>query len=125
MTENDIATKVIGVSINLHKTLGPGLLESVYESTLAYDLREIGLDVKQQVAVPVIYKEVKMEVGFRIDLLINNNVLIELKSIKNLLPIHYAQTLTYLRLSGIKLGLLINFNEKILKNGIHRIANNL
>jgi len=125
MTENDIATKVIGVSINLHKTLGPGLLESVYESTLAYDLREIGLDVKQQVAVPVIYKEVKMEVGFRIDLLINNNVLIELKSIENLLPIHYAQTLTYLRLSGIKLGLLINFNEKILKNGIHRIANNL
>ena len=125
MTENEIATKVIGICIELHKNLGPGLLESVYENALVYDLREAGFDVKQQVAVPVIYKEVKMEVGFRIDLLINDKIIIELKSVEKLQPVHYAQTLTYLKLSDKKLGLLINFNEKILKNGIHRIVNNL
>jgi GxxExxY protein len=125
MTENEIATKVIGICIELHKNLGPGLLESVYENALVYDLREAGFDVKQQVAVPVIYKEVKMEVGFRIDLLINDKIIIELKSVEKLQPVHYAQTLTYLKLSDMKLGLLINFNEKILKNGIHRIVNNL
>ncbi|TSA23821.1 GxxExxY protein [bacterium] len=125
MTENEIATKIIGVCINLHKTLGPGLLESVYENTLAYDLKEIGVDVKQQAAIPFIYKEVKIDAGFRIDLLVNDKVIIELKSVEKLQPVHYAQTLTYLKLSGKKLGLLINFNVKLLKNGIHRIVNNL
>ncbi|MBC8383436.1 MAG: GxxExxY protein [Candidatus Cloacimonetes bacterium] len=125
MTENEIATKIIGVCINLHKTLGPGLLESVYENTLAYDLKEIGFDVKQQVTIPIIYKEVKIEAAFRIDLLVNDKVIIELKSVEKLQPVHYAQTLTYLKLSGNKLGLLINFNVKLLKNGIHRIVNNL
>jgi len=125
MTENEIATKIIGVCINLHKTLGPGLLESVYENTLAYDLKEIGFDVKQKVTIPLIYKEVKIETGFRIDLLVNDKVIIELKSVEKLQPVHYAQTLTYLKLSGKKLGLLINFNVKLLKNGVHRKANNL
>ena len=125
MTENEIATKIIGVCINIHKSLGPGLLESVYEDVVAYDLKEIGFDVKQQFPIPLIYKEVKFEVGFRLDLLVNDKVIIELKSVSNLLPVHYAQTLTYLKLSDKKLGLLINFNVKFLKNGIHRIVNNL
>ena len=125
MTENEIATKIIGVCINIHKSLGPGLLESVYEDIVAYDLKEIGFDVKKQFPIPLIYKKVKFEAGFRLDLLVNDKVIIELKSVSNLLPVHYAQTLTYLKLSEKKLGLLINFNVKFLKNGIHRIVNNL
>ena len=125
MTENEISYKVIGIAIELHKTIGPGLLESVYQSAFAYDLADIGLDVKQQVEVPFVYKEIRQEIGFRIDLLVENKVLIELKSIENIAPVHFAQTLTYLRLSNLKLGLLINFNNTILKNGIHRIVNDL
>jgi len=103
MTENEIATKIIGVCINLHKTLGPGLLESVYETTLAYDLKEIGFDIKQQATIPFIYKEEKIDAGFRIDLLVNDKVIIELKSVEKLQSVHYAQTLTYLKLSGKKI----------------------
>lgn len=125
MTENEISYKIIGVAIELHKNIGAGLLESVYENALAYDLRESGLNVKQQISMPFIYKEIHQEIGFRIDLLVENKVLIELKSVETLAPVHFAQTLTYLRLSKIKLGLLINFNNIILKNGIHRIVNNL
>ncbi|NQT65671.1 MAG: GxxExxY protein [FCB group bacterium] len=125
MTENEIATKIIGVCINIHKSLGPGILESVYEDVVAYDLKEIGFEVKQQFPIPLIYKEVKFEAGFRLDLLVNDKVIIELKSVSKLLPVHYAQTLTYLKLSDKRLGLLINFNVKFLKNGIHRIVNNL
>lgn len=125
MTENEISYKIIGVAIALHKNIGPGLLESVYQSAFSYDLEEVGLDVKQQVAIPFVYKGIRQEIGFRIDLLIENKVLIELKSIENLAPVHFAQTLTYLRLSNLKLGLLINFNNSVLKNGIHRIVNNL
>jgi len=125
MTENELSYKIIGAAIALHKTVGPGLLESAYENALAYDLREIGLDVHQQVPMPFIYKEVKQEVGYRVDLMVNNLVLIEIKSIENLAPVHYAQTLTYLKLSGLKLGLLINFNTKYVKNEIHRVVNNL
>jgi GxxExxY protein len=125
MNENEISYKIIGCAIELHKKLGPGLLESVYENALAYDLREIGLDVKQQYPMPFIYKEVKMDVGYRLDLLIENKVIIEIKSIDELASVHYAQTLTYLKLSDLKLGLLINFNCKILKENIHRIVNNL
>ncbi len=125
MTENDISYKIIGAAIELHKTIGPGLLESAYENALAYDLRELDFNVKQQVAMPFIYKEVKQDVGYRIDLLIDNKIIIEVKSTKNLAPVHFAQTLTYLKLSNLKLALLINFNNKILKNGIHRIVNNL
>ena len=125
MNENDISYKVIGVALDLHKNIGPGLLESTYENALAYDLRKAGLEVKQQVAMPFIYKDVKMDVGYRIDILVENKVIVEVKSIESLAPVHYSQVLTYLKLSNIKLGLLVNFNCKLLKEGIHRIANNL
>ena len=125
MSENDISYKIIGAAIELHKTVGPGLLESAYENALAFDLREMGFDVRQQVPMPFIYKEVKQDIGYRIDLLVNNSVIVEVKSIELLAPVHYAQTLTYLKLSGLKLVLLINFNCKVLKEGIHRIVNNL
>jgi GxxExxY protein len=125
MTENEISYKIIGVALEIHKNIGPGLLESAYESALSYDLRELGFVVKQQLPMPFIYKGIKQDVGYRIDLLVNNKVLIEIKSVETLAPVHFAQTLTYLRLSQLKLGLLINFNTKLLKEGIHRIVNNL
>ncbi len=125
MTENEISYKIIGAAIELHKNIGAGLLESAYEAALAYDLRELGLDVKQQAPMPFIYKEVKQDIGYRIDLLVESKVIVEIKSIENLAPVHFAQTLTYLKLSGLKLGLLINFNTKTVKEGIHRIVNNL
>jgi GxxExxY protein len=125
MKENEISNKIIGVAIELHKKLGPGLLESVYENALAYDLKEAGLTVVQQVPMPFVYKEIKMDVGYRLDLLVENKVIIEIKSIEALAPVHYAQLLTYLKLSDLKLGLLINFNTKLLKDDIHRVVNNL
>jgi GxxExxY protein len=125
MTENEISYKVIGIAIELHKNLGPGLLESVYETTLSHDLREAGLEVEQQISVPLIYKGIKMNNGFRLDLLIENKVIIEIKSVENIAPVHFSQTLTYLKLSNKKLGLLINFNTDKLKEGIHRVVNNL
>ncbi|WP_417427632.1 GxxExxY protein [Halpernia sp.] len=125
MTENDLSYKIIGIAMNLHKNIGAGLLEAAYENALAFDLKEAGYEVKQQIPMPFIYKEINLEIGYRIDLLVNQKVLIEVKSIENLAPVHFAQTLTYLKLSGIKLGLLINFNTKLLKNGIHRVVNNL
>lgn len=125
MNENEISSIVIGVAIELHKSLRPGLLESVYENALAYDLREKGLDVKRQFPMPFVYKEVKLDVGYRIDLLINKKVLNEIKSVEDLATVHYLQVLTYLKLSNLKLGLLINFNKKLLKDGIHRVVNNL
>jgi len=125
MYENELSYKIIGAAIELHKTIGPGLLESAYENAFAFDLRNLGFDVKQQVAMPFIYKEIKQDAGYRIDLLVNNKVIIEVKSIEKLAPVHFAQTLTYLRLSELKLALLINFNSKLLKNSIHRIVNNL
>jgi GxxExxY protein len=125
MTENEISYKIIGIALELHKTIGPGLLESVYENALSYDLSEAGLNVAYQVPMPFIYKEVKMEVGYRIDIIVESKVLIEVKSVEALAPVHYAQTLTYLKLSGLRLGLLINFNVKTLKESIHRIVNNL
>ncbi|MFO7658731.1 MAG: GxxExxY protein [Bacteroidales bacterium] len=125
MTENEISYKVIGVAISIHKSIGPGLLESAYENALAYDLKELGFEVRQQVPMPFIYKEVKQEVGYRIDLLVNNKLIIEIKAVETLAPVHYAQLLTYLKLSGLKLGLLINFNSKILKDNIYRVVNNL
>jgi len=125
MTENEISHRIIGVALELHKSVGPGLLESVYENALAHDLAEHGFDVRKQMPMPFIYKDLKMDVGYRLDLLIDSKVIVEIKSVEILAPVHYAQVLTYLRLSGIKLGLLINFNTKLLKEGIHRIVNNL
>jgi GxxExxY protein len=123
--ENILTSHVIGCAIDIHKALGPGLLESVYEVSLAYELEEVGFHVKRQVSIPVRYKEIKHDVGFRADILVEDKLIIEIKSVENLAPVHYAQTLTYLKLSGKKLALLINFNNVILKNGIHRIVNNL
>lgn len=125
MTENEISFQIIGASIKLHKYLGPGMLESVYENALAFDLSKLGFRVEQQVPIPFYYMELKQQVGFRINLLVNKKVLIEIKSVENLVPVHYSQVLTYLRLSNLKLGLLINFNCNYLKEGIHRLVNNL
>ena len=125
MSENEISYKIIGAAMELHKALCPGLLESVYENALAYDLRELGFDVQTQLPMPLVYKEVKQDVGYRIDLLVEDKVIIEVKSVENLAPVHFAQTLTYLKLSDKRLALLINFNTKLLKDGIHRIVNNL
>jgi GxxExxY protein len=124
MSENEISYKIIGVALELHKNIGPGLLESVYEHAL-YDLKQSGLNVTCQVPMPFVYKEVKMDVGYRIDIIVEGKVLIEVKSVETLAPVHFAQTLTYLKLSGLKLGLLINFNVNVLKGSIHRIVNKL
>ncbi len=125
MAENEIATIIVQTAIDLHRNLGPGLLESVYENALAYDLKQKGLIVEQQVPMPLVYKEIKFDVGYRMDLLLEKKVVVELKAIEVLAPVHYAQLLTYLKLSDIRLGLLINFNVKLLKDGIHRIVNKL
>ena len=125
MTENQIATKILDVAFSLHKALGPGLLETVYEQTLAYELKEAGFNVLTQLPVPLVYKEIKFEAGYRLDLLVEDKVIVEVKSTENLAPVYFAQTLTYLRLADKKLGLLMNFNSKYLKDGIHRIVNNL
>ena len=109
----------------MHTSLGPGLLESAYEIALKYELEQLGLDVQHQVPMPFIYKDVKLEVGYRVDLIINDSVLLEIKSVESLVPVHFAQTLTYLSLSKLRLGLLMNFNVKLLKEGLHRMANNL
>jgi len=125
MLENEISYKIIGTALNLHKAIGPGLLESAYENALVYDLQSCGLFVKQQVPMPFVYKGVRLDIGYRIDLIVNNKVILEIKSVDALAPVHYAQTLTYLKLSGLKLALLINFNSKYLNENIHRIVNNL
>jgi len=125
MNENELSNKIIGAAIELHKVLGPGLLESAYENALAYELNNLGLNLKQQVPMPFVYKEIKLDAGYRLDLLIENKVIIEIKSVETLAPVHFAQVLTYLKLSDLKLGLLIYFNTKLLKEGIHRIVNNL
>jgi GxxExxY protein len=125
MTENEISFTTIGAAVNLHKALGPGLLESAYEAALAHDLRELGFEIKTQVPMPLVYKGVKLEIGYRIDLMVENKVIIELKSVENLAPVHFSQTLTYLKLAEKKLALLINFNTALLKDGIHRIVHKL
>ncbi len=123
MGENELSNIIIGCAIEVHKQLGPGLLESTYENCLAYELRHKGLNIRQQLALPVVYKNVKLEVGYRIDLLVENKVIIEVKSVDALADIHMAQLLTYLKLKELKLGLLINFNSVLLKNGIKRVLN--
>jgi GxxExxY protein len=125
MTENDITGAIIDCCIKIHRTLGPGLLESVYEETLAYELKKRGLLCERQVGVPVFYNELKMDLGFRADLIVEGKVIKELKSIESVLPVHRKQLLTYLKLSQKKVGLLINFNEELIKNGITQIANGI
>lgn len=125
MHENEISFLIRKAAFEVHTALGPGLLESVYETALTYELRNAGLDVKAQVPLPMIYKGVTMEVGFRMDLLIANRVIVEVKSVDSVLEVHHMQLLTYLKLSGHKLGLLINFNVPRVKEGIFRKVNGL
>ena len=114
--------KIIGAAIEVHRLLGPGLLESAYEECLMYELVNSGLQVERQVGIPVKYKNIKLDCGYRIDLLVNRNVIIELKSVDCLAAVHEAQILTYMRFSGIRTGLLINFNVTLLKNGLRRFV---
>ncbi|MFV0266767.1 MAG: GxxExxY protein [Draconibacterium sp.] len=125
MNENEIAKIIVNTCYDIHVTLGPGLLESVYEEILFYELTVRGLSVERQKAIPVIWGERKMEIGFRADLVVEGKVIIELKSVEAIAPVHPKQLLTYLRITGLKLGLLINFNERLIKDGITRIVNRL
>lgn len=125
MTENEIARIVVNCAYQIHKKLGPGLLESVYETILAFELTRSGLSVERQKSIPVTYETERIEIGFRADLIVETKVIIELKSVSTIAPVHKKQLLTYLRLANKRLGLLINFNETLVKNGIVRIVNNL
>lgn len=123
--ENVLANEVIGAAIKVHKQLGPGLLESAYQTCLAYELQKKGLKVESEKPLPVIYDEVHLEYGYRLDLLIENKLIIEIKSVESLNHVYLAQILTYLKLAECRLGLLLNFNTTLLKNGIKRVVNNL
>lgn len=125
MTENEISKFVVDCCFQVHKELGPGLFESVYEECLFYLFRRNEVQVERQKEIPVYFREMKMEIGFRADIVVENKVILEIKSIETILPVHQKQLLTYLRLTGMKLGLLVNFNEVLIKNGIQRIVNNL
>ena len=125
MTENEISNIVIGLAIEIHKKLGPGLLENVYKECLFYKIKQRGLLVEKEKSLPLVFEEVKLDYGYRVDLLVENKFLIEIKSVESLTVNHLAQTLTYLKLGNFKLGLLINFSESLLKNGIRRVVNNL
>lgn len=125
MTENEISYKIRGAIFNVFNTLGPGLLESAYEAALIYELRKMGLDVESQVALPLIYDEIRMDVGYRIDLLVEDLVIIEIKSVENLAEVHHKQVITYLKLSGKKLGILVNFNCARIDESIYRKVNGL
>ncbi len=119
--EDQLTKQVIGAAIDIHRELGPGLLESAYQSCLAYELRLRGFKVQQELKLPIVYTELELEQGYRIDLLVNEELIIEIKTVESLNKIHQAQLLTYLRFSGHKIGLLINFNERLLTNGIKRM----
>lgn len=120
---NKITEAIIGAALEVHRALGPGLLESACVTCLAYELRERGFKVLQEVPLPLVYKEVKLDCGYRLDLFVNDAVIVEVKSVESLAPIHEAQLLSYLKLADCKIGLLINFNVKLLKHGIKRLAN--
>lgn len=121
---NELTERVIGACIEIHRALGPGLLESAYEECLCHELSVAGIKFERQKPLPVRYKKVNLECGYRLDLVVEQKLIVELKAVESLLPIHEAQLLTYLKLSGLTLGLLINFNVPVLKSGIKRIANN-
>jgi GxxExxY protein len=123
MTENEISKIVFNSALKVHQALGPGLLESAYCECLFYELAKSGLLIEKQKPLPLIYEEVKLEVGYRIDLMVENKFVIEVKAVEELNDIHLAQLLTYLKLSGCKLGLLINFNVLLIKNGVRRVIN--
>ncbi len=120
---NRITESIIGAAIEVHRALGPGLLESAYEACLTFELTQRGLKVEQQKPLPVVYREVKVDCGYRLDLLVEEAVIVEVKAVDRLMPIHQAQLLSYLKLSGCKVGLLFNFNVRVLKDGIRRVVN--
>ena len=125
MNENDLSREIIGAAIEVHKALGPGLLESAYEACMERELIGRGLRVERQAGLPLVYKDIHCDVGYRIDLLVERKVIVEVKSVEALNDVHIAQVLTYLKLSRCKLGLLINFNVKLLRDGIKRLVNHL
>ena len=125
MTENQIATVVVDAALKIHRTLGPGLLESVYQATLCYELQKRGLRVAEQVPLPVYYDSVKLNVGFRIDILVADKLILEIKSVDSFAPVHRKQLETYLRLTDLRLGLLFNFNVELIRDGIQRVVNRL
>jgi len=125
MTENEISKIIVDCALKVHRALGPGLLESSYEECLFYEIGKRNLKVEKQKALPLIYEEVKLNAGYRIDLIVEDKVIIELKSVEMINDVHLAQVLTYLKLSECKLGLLINFNVALIKHGIKRVVNNL
>lgn len=125
MTENELSKLIVDLCFRIHKQYGPGLFEHVYEEVFCYEWLKNGIPFKRQYAIPLVHESIKLEAGFRADVIIEDKVLIELKSIDALAEVHYKQVQTYLKLTGIKLGLLVNFNVPLIKNGIHRIVNNL
>jgi GxxExxY protein len=125
MTENDLAKVMVNIFLQVHRTLGPGLLESVYESAICHELDKIEIKYSKQKDIQVFYDNVKLNLGFRADLIIDNKLIVEIKSVEEIAPIHQKQLLTYLKLTNTKLGLLVNFNVVLIKNGITRIVNNL
>ncbi len=125
MSENELSRVVFECALKVHQTLGPGLLESAYEECLFYELKKLNLIIEKQKPLPLIYEEVKLEIGYRLDIIIENKLILEIKSVDALNEIHFAQLLTYLKLTNCKLGLLINFNVNLIKNGIRRVVNNL
>ena len=125
MSENELSAVIVDCCYKVHTTIGPGLLESVYEEVLGYELTRAGLNISRQEAIPVIYDNIKMDIGFRADIIVEHKVIIEIKSIEQLAPVHPKILLTYLRLTKIKLGLLVNFNVELIKNGIKRVVNGL
>ena len=125
MTENEIAAIIVDAAYTIHKRLGPGLLESVYETTLTYELEKRGVRPRRQQAMPVVYESVRMDIGFRADLIVADKVIVEIKSVEAVSPVHRKQLLTYLRLTDKRLGLLTNFNVELIRDGIVRVVNNL
>ena len=125
MHENDISKKIIAASIEVHRILGPGLLESVYEIVLAYELKKRGMKVERQVPVAIVFEGIKFDEGFRADIIVEDKVIVELKSVEKVMPVHKKQLLTYLRLADKRLGLLINFGSELMRDGISRVVNGL
>jgi len=125
VSENELANHVIGAAIKVHKELGPGLLESAYKETLFYLLRKDGLFVVKEKPMPLVFEDIRLDYGYRIDLLVENKIVVEIKSVESLNDVHLAQILTYLKLGNFKLGLLINFNVALLKQGLKRVVNGL
>ena len=125
MTENEIGDVIVDSALKVHTVLGAGLLESAYEACLGYELEKRGLQLQKQVGIPVVYEDVRLEVGYRLDLLVQDLVIVEIKAVERLMPIHTAQILSYLKLKGLKLGYLLNFNVEHMRHGIRRVANNI